>query len=351
MTANGVLTGQGTITSTGGGAFDFYSYGRIVADDVSLKGMYVYNYGTIEGNGRLATDYGVYNYGGKIRVARPDDRLTIDGLVINYGSVDATRGEIQVTGALSNPGLIRLINGTLRTGSLQNEGHFDISSGISDVHGAVDNYLGGRITVSGQGQATFWDTVQSYGELRVSSGAVATFFGDFYARTGGTLTGTGTKLYEAGFFVGNSPGLATDEGSVAFGSDAIVEVEIGGVAAGNGSGFHDKLIVLGGLSFEGTLRLKSWAGFTGLAGQHFDLFDWGSLSGQFSQIDASGLLLAPGTALDFSQLYTDGSISVVAVPEPGTWALMLGGLGAVAAAARRRRAARAAGAREAAGPA
>jgi hypothetical protein len=165
---------------------------------------------------------------------------------------------------------------------------------------------------------------------------VATFFGDFYARTGGTLTGTGTKFYEAGLFIGNSPGLATDEGSVAFGADAVVEVEIGGVAPGNGSGFHDKLVVLGGLSFEGTLRLKSWAGFVGLAGQHFDLFDWGSQNGQFSSIDASGLLLAPGTALDFSQLYVDGSISVVAVPEPQSWLLLLAGIACGATWARRR---------------
>jgi hypothetical protein len=76
------------------------------------------------------------------------------------------------------------------------------------------------------------------------------------------------------------------------------------------------------------------------AGQHFDLLDWGSQNGSFSHIDSSGLLLAAGTALDFSQLYTLGTVSVSAVPEPGTLALWLAGLGLVACASTRRRAAR-----------
>ena len=70
----------------------------------------------------------------------------------------------------------------------------------------------------------------------------------------------------------------------------------------------------------------SWAGFTGQIGQSFDLFDWGSNSGSFSSIDASGLSLASGAVLDTSQLYTAGVLSITAVPEPGTWALLLIGL-------------------------
>ena len=45
---------------------------------------------------------------------------------------------------------------------------------------------------------------------------------------------------------------------------------------------------------------------------------------------------------DFSQLYTLGDVAVVggvsAVPEPGTWALWLGGLATLAALRGRRRA-------------
>ena len=337
LTANGVLTGQGAIQPGNLNGNDFYNYGRIVADDVTLRGMYVYNYGTIEGDGRLAADLGVYNYGGRIRIAHAGDRLQLDASVLNHvGAIDVIRGEVEINGELYNGSQVNLLDGTLRTGTMDNHSRFDISSGFNSVFGNIVNQSTGRIVLSGQGQTTFWNDVQNYGELRVSSGSVATFFGDFYARTGGTLTGIGSKYYEAGYFIGNSPGVATDSGSVAFGTDAFVEVEIGGLAAGNGDGFHDKLIVLGDLSLDGTLKLVSWKGFTGQAGESFDLFDWGTLSGTFDNIDSSGMLLAAGATLDTRRLYIDGTISVTAVPEPETWAMLLAGLGFVGFAVRRR---------------
>lgn len=93
-------------------------------------------------------------------------------------------------------------------------------------------------------------------------------------------------------------------------------------------GSFDKYIVAGHLAFGGTLKLVSWAGFTGQIGQSFDLFDWGS-SGSFNSIDASGLSLPTGAVLDTSQLYTAGVLSITAVPKPGTWALLACGLGVV----------------------
>jgi len=336
LTANGVLTGQGTIRNGNVNGTNFSSYGRIVADDVSLKRMDVSNHGTIEGDGRLAASL-IYNDGGHIRIAHAGDRLKLDAEVINYvGAIDVIRGEVEITGELKNESQVNLRDGILRTATFKNFGRFEISSGASDVFGSVSNEDIGRIIVSGQGQVTFWHTVESYGELRVSNGAVATFFGDFYARTN-KLTGTGSKYYEAGYFIGNSPGVASDEGNVAFGSEAFVEVEIGGLTAGNGDGFHDKLIVLGDLGLDGTLKLVSWKGFTGQAGESFDLFDWGTLSGTFDNIDSSEMLLAADATLDTRRLYIDGTISVTAVPEPETWAMLLAGLGLVGWTVQRRK--------------
>jgi hypothetical protein len=47
-------------------------------------------------------------------------------------------------------------------------------------------------------------------------------------------------------------------------------------------------------------------------------------------------MLAAGTKLDYSQLYSNGTVSVTAVPEPETYAMMLAGLGLVGWSARRR---------------
>jgi len=63
-----------------------------------------------------------------------------------------------------------------------------------------------------------------------------------------------------------------------------------------------------------------WGGFELLAGQGFDLLDWGSASGSFDHVDGSGPGPAAGLALD-------GSIGITAVPAPGSWALMLAGIG------------------------
>ena len=138
--------------------------------------------------------------------------------------------------------------------------------------------------------------------------------------------------------IGASPGLGLGAGSVNFGVGNLYTAEIGGItactaacetnAALRDSSF-DKYIVAGQLAFGGTLKLVSWAGFTGQVGQSFDLFDWGSSSGTFTSIDASSLHLASGTVLDTSQLCTNGTVSITAVPEPGTWALLFAGMGVV----------------------
>jgi probable HAF family extracellular repeat protein len=337
-TLDAYVSNSGTIQATnitiGSGVTN---YGRIEGGRIAAS--WISNYGLVAGNTRL--DTAIYNYANSattgVRVGG-GQHLTTSNLYNYGGRVEVLGGELE-TGTLYsyNGSQITLRGGTLRSGSLGNYGRLDISSGVSDVIGQVDNYAGGQIVLSGQGQVTFWDIVQNYGELRVSNGSVATFFGDFYARTGGMLTGTGSKYYEAGYFVGNSPGVATDEGNVSFGSDALVEMELGGLAAGSGNGFHDKLVIKGELTFGGKLKLTSWNSFIAQAGQSFDLFDWGVLHGSFDSIDSTGFLLAAGTRLDISRLNIDGSISVQAVPEPETYAMLLAGLGLVGLVARRRR--------------
>jgi hypothetical protein len=149
--------------------------------------------------------------------------------------------------------------------------------------------------------------------------------------------------------VGASPGMGHDEGDVEFGDGNYYLAEIGGITACTlacgtddalkNSSF-DKYTVDGSLLLGGTLKLVSWNGFVAQAGQHFDLLDWGTVSGRFDLIDTSGFKLAAGATLDFSQLYTQGEVSVVggvtAVPEPATWALWLAGLAVPLLMSRRR---------------
>jgi hypothetical protein len=133
----------------------------------------------------------------------------------------------------------------------------------------------------------------------------------------GCLTGPGTLYFEGGLALGQSPGAASMAGSTVFGEVNVYEADLG-----SGNSF-DRYAVGGALKLGGTLKLASFEGFVGTAGERFDLFDWGTLEGSFAAIDASGLQLAPGTVLDTSRLYVDGSIAVQAVPEPATVVLWL----------------------------
>lgn len=262
-------------------------------------------------------------------------RLEMAGSLLNGGGglIDLNGATALASGAWSNATGARILLGNARltvSGGLNNAGQVLVTSGDSDVFGDLSNEKGGQIILSGQGTTTFYDGVelQAASELRTSAGATAVFFGAVAQRSGALLSGTGHKYFEGGFSVGNSPGLGEDGGDVSFGAANVYLAELGGTELGIS---YDHYRVAGTLTLGGTLKLASFAGFSGQAGQSFDLFDWGNLEGQFSTIDSSGLLLAEGTQLDLSRLYIDGVIGVTAVPEPAQWALMLlGGLSLLA---------------------
>jgi probable HAF family extracellular repeat protein len=311
--------------------------------------------GVIAGSGRLAGGLSTLP-NSRVQVGAGETQQYTDGAFVTGGEVRVTgnalnRATLEIASPATNlaSGRVNLQNATLSfAAGLSNHGQINVSFGTGDIHGPVTTHDGGRIILSGNSNTTFFDAldVEAGGELRVSTGSSAVFFGPVSQRTGAIFSGGGTKFYEGGLSVGASPGLGSDAGNVSFGTGNVFLAEIGGVLACTAAcatdpavrdASHDKYIVGGRLSFGGTLKLASWQGFTGQAGQSFDLFDWGSVEGSFNAIDSGDFLLAPGTVLDTTRLYVDGSVSIQPVPEPGTWAMMFGGLGMLTLATRRRR--------------
>lgn len=291
--------------------------------------------------GRVVAEGGVLTLGDRVdnaglMAAEAGGTLLLStGLMAQTGSLQLNGGTIDLNGThLRNDGLISG-HGTLRAHSIDNAGRLWFSTGHAHVEGAVSHLAGAQIVVSGGGSATFQGavTARAGSEIRVSEGSVAVFFGQVVQASGALFSGTGTRYFEGGLTVGDAPARGGAEGHVVLGSTSLYRAEIGGLEAGVG---FDQFVVGGTLSFGGTLQLVAWEGFEPEAGQRFDLFDWGSASGAFSAFDFGAAPLADGLLWDTSQLYVDGSLGVVAVPEPHSWALMALGLAALGARGRPR---------------
>ncbi|MDC8769971.1 beta strand repeat-containing protein [Roseateles albus] len=348
-----ILMGSTTATMAGG---TITNAGRIIgAGQINNE---INNTGTVGAVGGTLTLDGKLSNNGIISAGRDATVLMNRGLGSNTGKIQLSGGGFDNNGFAMSNEVGAVINGfgSLSGGLLSNKGKILLSGGSSTIYADLLNSSASQIVLSGLSNNTFYGKldVQSGAELRVSTGSVATFFGDVQQRTGSKFTGAGAKRFEGTLTIGASPGLGTDEGDVEFGESSSYLAEIGGISActlrcGSDEAFKnssfDKYIVAGNLSLNGTLKLTSWNGFVAQKGQSFDLLDWGTLTGTFADIDASGFKLAAGTQLDFSQLYTNGSISVTvaAVPEPASLALWLAGLGALGSVVRRRRLASKAG--------
>lgn len=120
----------------------------------------------------------------------------------------------------------------------------------------------------------------------------------------------------------------------------ILEMELGGTTRATagvfGSGTSDALNITGALTPGGTLNIVSFESFDPTPGDTFQLFNASSIGGTFAAINFTSF--DSGINWNTSSLTTLGSITVSAVPEPSTFALLasLSGLG-LATTHRRRR--------------
>ena len=222
-----------------------------------------------------------------------------------------------VSGSISGSGAVNFMGG------LTNRGALVFSAGTADIYG--------NITHNGP-------------EVRVAEKSTVVFHGSLHGS--GALAGGGTVSLVGSYNPGNSPAVVSVGANFTYNPGSLQIMEIFGLLPGPGhpgpEDGHDKLLFSGAANpqviWDGTLRIDLGNGFHPLAGMTFDLFDFDNTrdAGAFTTIlvNDPGSLLAPGLAFDYSQLYVDGTVSIIAVPEPASALLLL--LGGLPFALRRR---------------
>jgi hypothetical protein len=274
-----------------------------------LQGL-VFNNGLLTGDGQVG---GLNNQAtGVVRVST-GDYLQFTGGGVNYGEISLVGGTVEVNGAVDNEADGNIVGrGVFASGQLNNRGDVAFSSGVTDVYGDVTNSAGGRITISGRSDATFWDDVTNNGALfKVSADSSATFFGA-YSGTG-SITGTGDVYFEGDVTPGASPANVAVGGNVSFGSQSTLHIELGGATKG---AQYDSLTVAGSASLDGILEvslLDLGAGtFMPTLGQTFEILSAADgVFGSFADVSLPEL----GGLLDWNLVDGASSLTLAVVPE------------------------------------
>lgn len=358
-------SGLGILTLSGSAANTFTGASSITAGEVDLAK----NTGVTAIAGNITVGDGTASAVLKL----VNSEQIADTSVVSFNGSGSTAGILRLNnlnetlGGLSSTGVAGIVeneSGSAATGTLT----VNVASGTQTFSGTLRNGDGtgtdgtlalvktgaGTQVLSGTNTYTGATTV-SAGVLQIgSSGAGTTGTGAVTVQNGGTLTGTGivqgTSFTAAsGSIVMAGDGTAqANYGTLTFtpasGSGAINFQSGSTIILGiNPGGTSDQLNIIGTgtstLLFNGNLTITATA-FTPTAPEVFNLLDWTGLSTSptfASRYTSTGLLLGNGdeaTGLDLpdisgsgffwdiSSFTTNGTISIVAVPEPSRLLLM-----------------------------
>ncbi|MCB1996681.1 MAG: PEP-CTERM sorting domain-containing protein [Rhodoferax sp.] len=305
--------GAGTVLLLNGGRVESGALSLVGGSVIETSGLDVSDTGNITGHGLIS---GAISGGA-------GNRIDVSGGTLTLGALAAAGGyRFDGTLDIGSQDVAILSADQARLGSLTTMG---AGGRLSTVHGAE---LGVGKTLTFAGNASIQGDFTNNGAVSGSGGAL-TFFND----VNGAGSFAGDIVFRAGYSPGNSPAAVSfNAGNASYDGTSVLTLEILGAAPGSG---YDQLVDIDHLNFDGTLQLVFGGGYVAVAGTRFTLFDFQSFSGSLS----SGHIQVVGfdaARLDFSQLTTAGTLSVAAVPEPETYALMLAGLGVVGWVARRR---------------
>ena len=190
----------------------------------------------------------------------------------------------------------------------------EVVQGSHQFQGSVQMVAPTTVTVAADSAVTFNGalsltsalTKEGPGTLNVNS-LVNAGGGSGIVVSAGTLGGSGevdgnvTNMATGTVAPGNSPGILTVDGNFTQASGGTLEIEIGGLIAGDN---HDQLDVLGSLDLDGTLMVSLIDDFAPVLGNTFDILNFTSATLQ------PGLnIVLPDGMWDTSMLGTTGELT------------------------------------------
>ncbi len=310
--ASGSITGTGTLTGSSydvqGGSVSAILGGtalltKSTAGTVTLSNQNTYTGGTNVNAGTLALGHAT-------------------NTLANSGAVTVAGGTLALSTNSDTVGAVTLVNGSITgSGTLTGSSYGVQGGSVSAILGGsgitLTKTTGGTVTLTGNNTYTGATTV-SAGTL-VVDGSLASG-SSVYVGTNGTLAGIGTingsTVVDGSLNPGNSPGTMNFGSSLTLAGFTNIEI------TGTTSGLYDVLNGNGSntLTLGGTLALDN-TGYTANLGDTVMIFtNWSSITRTFASI--TGLDLGNGLMWDTSALASSGTLTVSAVPEPGSMTLL-----------------------------
>jgi len=207
--------------------------------------------------------------------------ITLNGANANTRFVDANGNHALALGTVAANASLTLQNGYAMTtpGNLGNAGTVTIGGGGTPATLTVGP--GGANTYTQIGVAAL---TQVDGNLKAATVTI----------NSGLLDGNGTVTGNAnnpGGTVkpGDPPGILTFTGGYGQGTGGALDIELGGLTGGTGSGHYSELLVDGSASLLGTLELNTFGGFNLANGESFDILGTGAgLTNDMAALDFNG---------------------------------------------------------------